>query len=89
MASRFNQSFVARRQQAFQYTATTLLEFNPETFQQMAGLVLYYDINNFYYLHITKEEGKGKVLKILSRDASVFDEPLEESVTIEDGMLVT
>lgn len=83
LGSRFEQSFVARRQQAFKYTATTLVEFEPETFQQMAGLVLYYDINNFYYLHITHEEGNGKVLRILKRDASVFDEPLKESVIIE------
>ncbi|HWT26319.1 MAG TPA: glycoside hydrolase family 43 protein [Mobilitalea sp.] len=83
LGSRFHQSLVARRQQAFRYTASTVVEFEPDTFQQMAGLVAIYDNNNFYYLHITLEEERGKVLKILKRDASVFDEPLSESISIE------
>lgn len=83
LGSRFHQSLVARRQQAFRYSASTVIEFHPELFQQMAGLVTLYDTNNFYYLHITLEEEKGKVLNILKRDAGVFDEPLLERVSIE------
>ncbi len=83
LGSRFHQSLIARRQQAFCYTATTVLDFHPDTFQQMAGLVALYDTNNFYYLQITLEEDKGKVLSILKRDASVFDEPLQERISME------
>lgn len=83
LGSKFHQSLVARRQQAFSYTAITALEFNPEHYQQMAGLVALYDVNNFYYLHITRDEEKGKILNILKRDASVFDEPLADYVSIE------
>lgn len=82
LGSKFHQSFVARRQQAYAYTATTVVEFEPETFQQMAGITAYYDMNNYYYLHVTLEEGKGKVLSISKRDAGVYDEPLANTVTI-------
>ena len=40
LGSLFRQSLVARRQQAHCYSATTVIEFEPEHFQQMAGLDL-------------------------------------------------
>jgi xylan 1,4-beta-xylosidase len=83
LGSRFHQSLVARRQQAFCYTAATALEFQPDMFQQMAGLVTLYDNNNFYYLHLTHLEGKGKIIDILKRDAGVFDEPIAEKIVVE------
>ena len=83
LGSRFHQSLVARRQQAFCYTAATAVEFHPELFQQMAGLVTLYDNHNFYYLHITHLEGKGKIIDILKRDAGVFDEPIADKIVIE------
>ncbi|MBH1940114.1 glycoside hydrolase family 43 protein [Mobilitalea sibirica] len=84
LGSKFHQSLIARRQQAFCYTASTVVEFEPDIFQQQAGLVTMYDNNNFYYLHITLDEEKGKVLEILKRDAGVFDEPLKEKIVIND-----
>ncbi|HKL78962.1 MAG TPA: glycoside hydrolase family 43 protein, partial [Mobilitalea sp.] len=83
LGSRFHQSLIARRQQAFCYSASTVVEFEPATFQQQAGLVTIYDNNNFYYLHITLDDAKGKVLEILKRDAGIFEEPLKEKVSIE------
>lgn len=83
LGSRFHQSFIARRQQAFCYTATTVVEFEPDTFQQMAGLTAYYDTNNFYYLHITWHEEKGKIIDIVKKDAGIFDEPISEKISIE------
>jgi xylan 1,4-beta-xylosidase len=82
LGSRFHQSLIARRQQAFCYTAATKVEFSPQTYQQMAGLIVLYDINNFFYLHITMDVEKGKVLNILTCDAGTFDEPLKEKVAI-------
>lgn len=83
LGSRFHQSLIARRQQAFCYTTTTVVEFEPNSFQQMAGLTAYYDINNFYYLNITWHEEKGKILDIVKKDAGIFDEPLKEKISIE------
>ncbi len=83
--SRFHQSLVARRQQAFCYTASTAVEFEPDSFQQMAGLVALYDVNNYYYLHITLDDSGKKVLKIAKCDAGIYDEPLAQDILI-DGL---
>ncbi|HOJ76985.1 MAG TPA: glycoside hydrolase family 43 protein [Bacillota bacterium] len=83
--SRYVQSLVARRQQSFVYTATTCVEFNPESFQQMAGLVCIYNSANYYYLCVTHEEGIGKCLKIIICDNNTRDEGLEKPIKLNDG----
>ncbi|MNW04637.1 Beta-xylosidase [compost metagenome] len=52
MSSCHRQSMVAVRQQAFSCTAETVVDFEPEHFQQMAGLILYYDTEDHVYLRI-------------------------------------
>jgi xylan 1,4-beta-xylosidase len=66
IGSLFESSLVARRQQHFNYVAETKLEFAPENFQQMAGLVAYYNSHKFHYLYITREEDSGRQLCIMS-----------------------
>lgn len=82
-ASKFHQSLVARRQQAFCYTASTCVEFEPETFQQLTGLICLYDTQNFYYLRISRDETLGKCLGIITAQNNVFDQPLAEEIAIE------
>jgi xylan 1,4-beta-xylosidase len=62
----FRQSLVARRQQAFCYTAVTSIDFDPEDFQQMAGLVCYYNGSKFHYLHVSHDDVLGKYLRVMS-----------------------
>ncbi len=62
----FKQSLVARRQQAFCYSAETIVEFEPEHFQQLAGLTCYYNSSKFHYLHISHDEKSGKYLSVMS-----------------------
>lgn len=71
------QSLVARRVRHFSCEAWTELEFSPETFQQMAGLVLYYDASNFLYFHLTRDEGAGQnCLRLTAMDNRAASEPL-------------
>ncbi|MCM2678570.1 glycoside hydrolase family 43 protein [Echinimonas agarilytica] len=63
--SRYEQSMVARRQQAFCYTATTSIEFKPENIQQLAGLTCYYNTGKFIYLYVTHDPEQGRVLEIM------------------------
>ena len=58
--SRFVQSLVARRWQNFKFTAQTGLEFEPDTFQQTAGLVCYYNTENWMYLNLSYDEVEEK-----------------------------
>lgn len=81
LISLHNQSMVARRQQAFCYTASACVEFAPDTFRQMAGLICIYDTNNFYYLYISNEDESGKSIGILKCDNGSFEYPLDSGAS--------
>jgi xylan 1,4-beta-xylosidase len=66
IGSLFRQSLVARRQQSHCFSAATVVEFEPEHFQQMAGLVCYYNSTKFHYLYISHDDDAGKHLRVMS-----------------------
>jgi xylan 1,4-beta-xylosidase len=66
IGSQYRQALVARRQQAHCYSAGTVVDFEPEHFQQQAGLVCYYNASKFHYLYITHDEVIGKHLRVMS-----------------------
>jgi len=66
VGSAFKQALVARRQQAHCYSASTIVEFEPRHFQQMAGLICYYNGAKFHYLYISKDDVVGKHLRVMS-----------------------
>ena len=66
MGSPFRQALVARRQQAHCFSAATVVDFEPEHFQQMAGLMCYYGGTKFHYLYISHDETVGKHLRVMS-----------------------
>jgi xylan 1,4-beta-xylosidase len=77
------QSLIARRQQAFRCEAQTCLEFEPETFQQMAGLICLYDSRNYFYLCVSYDEEAGKSLRILDCDRGSYSEPLDQPHSLD------
>ena len=87
IGSMFQQSLVARRQQAFCYTAVASTDFNPEDFQQMAGLVCYYNGSKFHYFFVSQDEGLGKYLRVMSSNPDqvqldAFTEPVPITANI-------
>ncbi|NSB16819.1 glycoside hydrolase family 43 protein [Clostridium beijerinckii] len=64
LSSKFNQSFIARRQQNFSYECKVCLEFNPESHHHMAGLVCYYNYDNYHYCKISRDELLGLSISI-------------------------
>lgn len=66
IGSWFEQSLVARRQEHLAFRAETLVEFEPGTLQQAAGISLYYNRHKFYFAAITHDAIRGRVLTILS-----------------------
>jgi xylan 1,4-beta-xylosidase len=66
LGSLFRQSLVARRQQSHCFNAATVVEFEPEHFQQSAGLACYYNSAKFHYLYISYDETVGKHLRVMS-----------------------
>lgn len=85
LSSKHRQSLVARRLQHFKAEATTCLEFEPENFQQMAGLICFYDTQNYFYLAASYDEKLGKSLRIIHSDNGTYEEPLEAGVKLEVG----
>ena len=65
IGSLFTQALVARRQQAHCFSAVTVIDFEPDHFQQMAGLVCYYNSAKFHYLYVSRDT-TGKHLRVMS-----------------------
>ncbi|SHH46845.1 xylan 1,4-beta-xylosidase [Cognatiyoonia sediminum] len=66
IGSWFEQSLVARRQTEWDCEARTKVSFDPEDFQQMAGLTAYYNRTQFHYLGVTRSQDGHRALNILS-----------------------
>jgi xylan 1,4-beta-xylosidase len=67
VGSMFQQALVARRLQAHCASASTAVRFEPEDFQQTAGLICYYNGSKFHYLQITEDETAGRHIRVMSR----------------------
>jgi xylan 1,4-beta-xylosidase len=78
IGSLFRQSLVARRQQSHCYTAITSVHFDVEDYQQMAGLVCYYNSAKFHYLYLSYDDTLGKHLRVMS---SIPDQVQSDSFT--------
>ncbi|KYG29475.1 glycoside hydrolase family 43 protein [Alkalihalobacillus trypoxylicola] len=76
LTSHFTQAYVARRWQHFRFQAETKVKFNPESFQQAAGVVNYYNTENWTTLQVTWNEEKGRILDIMTCDNGSFGQPL-------------
>jgi xylan 1,4-beta-xylosidase len=72
--SLFDQSLVAQALHEFQITTETCLDFSPASFNQSAGLIFWYDTRTHYYLRVTHDEKRGKVLGIVLADDGARDE---------------
>ncbi|NHW17290.1 glycoside hydrolase family 43 protein, partial [Escherichia coli] len=56
----------AVRQTTFSFIAQTKMEYEPKHFNQMAGLLLFLNEENYYYCCLTWDEMIGKCLRLLS-----------------------
>ena len=90
VGSVFKQSLVARRQQSHCYSASTRLEFEPEHFQQLAGLICYYNSVKFHYFYVSHDDTIGKHLRVMSafpdqlqNDAFTTPVPVDPEAAIE------
>ncbi len=81
--SKINQSLIARRQTGFKFTAETKMDFNPENFQQFAGMVYRYDERTQYICSVTRDENRGKIIQIISIDYE--DVKINQEISIEDN----
>jgi len=78
ISSNFRQSLVGRRQTSFKVRATTCLEFEPKSFQNMAGLAAFYSTDNFIYLFVTHAEHAEKCLGLMCSERGNIYFPIEK-----------
>ena len=82
-----NLSLVGRRLDSFKTRTTIKMEFNPYNFQQLAGLSVFYDSYNFFYLYMSSN-GENNELRVLIRNNLNFIEPLGKGVSIQNNTTV-
>lgn len=73
LASRFSQSLIARRVTEYHMDAECCLDFEPEVFKQMAGLIFMYDTDNYLYLHLSHDEDAGKCITLLKAENKRYE----------------
>ena len=75
--------------QHFNIEVETAIEFNPNTFQQMAGLIFYYNTSHWIYFNISGDEnGVDRHLQIILCDHFKIQEIFIESNRIPVGETV-
>lgn len=88
LSSCFEQSMIARRVQDHHTITSTCIEFSPENFQQMAGLVCYYNTTHYHYLFITGDDADAysgkKFINIVSCDDNKSTYPLNVPIDVSN-----
>ncbi len=87
LASKFCQTLIARRMTEYQMEAAACMEFEPENFKQMAGLILMYDTDNYLYLHVSHDEDNGKCITLLKAENKSY-EYLADYLPLEQGKVL-
>ncbi len=73
LSSRFSQTLIARRMTQYYMEASACMEFEPEIFKQMAGLIFMYDTDNYLYLHVSRDEDAGKCITLLKAENKKYE----------------
>jgi len=82
LQSAFDQTAVGFRLLHHCCAIRTRLEFSPATFQQQAGLALFYNSANFYYAFLSAGASGGRELQILACDNRHFREVLPQPLPL-------
>lgn len=92
LLSSFDQSLVGFRLLHQRAEISTRIEFSPRSFQQTAGLALFYNAANFYYAAVTASDTGGRELRLIAcdnrryRDDLIAPLPLPATGAVELGV---
>lgn len=85
LSSKFSQTLIVKRLTEFDMDISTKMEFEPEVFKQMAGLILLYDTDNYLYLHVSMDEDCGKCITLLKAENKKY-EYLTDYIPVYSGL---
>lgn len=83
--SRFEQSLIARRQEAFDFSFETEVEFEPSSERQMAGILYFYDECDFYYLRVTCGIRGEKIVDVMQMNRGKTAYMPEDGIAVPEG----
>lgn len=85
--SQMNPAIMATRATSFSYEVQTKVEFQPKHYSETAGVGLYYDSNNWLYLHLThSEELDATMLTVLQAKLGERIEYVDHRVAVPEGL---
>jgi len=87
LCSTYTQALVGTRANTMKFTVATKLEFAPKTFKNMAGLSMFYNTANYFYLAYSRDDDGNYVLSIYDRHRGEFGEPVSELKTNTSGLI--
>lgn len=82
--SLFEHHMLAIRQKDFRFDAITKLDYNPKSYNQMAGLMLFLNDDNYLYTYLTYDEIRGRVIRLMKCKNGEFT-LFPTIIPIEDG----
>ena len=88
LSSKYQQSLLARRIDSLNMETSTCLDFSPKTFQQMAGLVCFYNTAHFHYLHVSANDEGKRCIQVITHDHFEPFEAYQEPVCLPDEGVV-
>lgn len=88
LSSNFDVSLLASRWQAFSFDAVTKVKFRPYSYQQMAGLVNFYNDKHYSWIFITyDEEQEKRVIEVAQNDNNHYTSFLrDKAIAIPNGV---
>ena len=86
LRSQHHQTLFARRWESYDFDAETVLDFEPENYQQVAGLILYYDTQNWIYAYVSfdSEGTDRRIIQVLRCDHGTLDYG-SDALTLDEG----
>ncbi|MDK1726656.1 family 43 glycosylhydrolase [Dellaglioa algida] len=86
--SQMNPAIMGTRATSLNYEVRAKVEFHPDHYSETAGLGLYYDSNNWIYLHLVySEEHKLTMLTILKANLGERTEYFDHKVKVDTGVI--
>ncbi|MEL6191147.1 MAG: glycoside hydrolase family 43 protein [Bacteroidota bacterium] len=88
LTSLFEQSLLARRVQSQHFTYEISVDFHPKSFQQMAGLVAYYNTGHYLYFYVMGDEsGTSRWLQLIMCDNFQMSEAISPIELPDEGKI--
>lgn len=87
LASNFDVSLIASRWQAFNFDAETKVTFDPDNYQQMAGLTNFYNDKHWSWIFVTRDENNGRVIEVAENNRGNYTSYLrDDAIQIPDDV---